>query len=714
MPLGSHRGIQRRFWEENLQGLKRLLSPRSIAVFGGAAAEKVIVESRKLGFTGPIWPVHPTRELAAGIPCFKKISDLPGVPDAAFVGVNRDVAIQIVNELSMNGCGGAIVHASGFGEVGEGGESYSAKLVSAAGTMPVVGPNCLGVINYIDKVVLWPDVHGGRPVDRGVALVTQSGAIAQNITMQTRGLPIAYVVNMGNQVVVDVADCIEAFVDDPRITVIAVYLEGLTDTIAFDRALRKAHEARKPVVILKSGKSIVGAQLARTHTAALAGADDVFDAYINSTSAVQVGSLVALVETSKLLDRIGPIKGDKLVALAYSGGEASLIADAAEAKGLRFEAFSDEETSRIKETVAELVTVSNPFDFHTFDWANGPRLQATFEAVSTAHFDMALLVLNMPRAGVCDESEWWIAIEAFASAMTSAGKPAAIVAQLSEGMPEAAALRAASLGLVTLLDFDHALVAIAAASNIGRSFDRPPRAPLARIARPTGPVGSLSEWSAKQVLAGAGISLPRGRLVNSSEAAIEAAQQIGFPIVAKAVGKAILHKTEMNAVKLGLKTENEVEAATQALLPLGEGVLIEEMIAEPMAEYILGIGTDIAFGSYLMVGSGGILTELIGDKSILLFPFSRAEARAAIERLRSYPLMDGFRGRPIGDVGALVEIMMKIQVLVQSGEPGIVELELNPVIVRAKGLGAYAVDAIATIAEASRPDARAERNGVVA
>ena len=237
-----------------MRDLTRLFNPKSIAVFGGAAAELVVTESRKLGFEGELWPVHPKRHQIGGEPCVRSIGDLPGIPDAAFVGVNRDQAVQTLGELSKLGCGGAVVHAAGFDEVGEEGQVYTKALVEASGDMPVIGPNCLGAINYLSKTVLWCDIHGGRPVSRGVALITQSGAIAQNITMLAGGMPLAYLINLGNQVLVNLADCIETLSRDDGVSVIAVHLEGVNDLGALDRALRTARDARKPVLILKSGR----------------------------------------------------------------------------------------------------------------------------------------------------------------------------------------------------------------------------------------------------------------------------------------------------------------------------------------------------------------------------------------------------------------------------------------------------------------------------
>ncbi|WP_315982175.1 CoA-binding protein [Aliamphritea spongicola] len=251
----------------------RLLKPRSIVVFGGAGARYAIVESQKLGFDGEIWAVHPSHSEMAGVKCYPSIADLPGVPDAAYVAVNAEAAMEIVGQLSEIGCGGAVLYASGFAEVGEEGAERQRLLVERAGSMPMIGPNCYGVLNCLDKAVLWPDQHGSKAVDKGVAVITQSGNIGLNITMQRRGLPLAFMFTMGNQANVGVADVMDALLDDPRITAIGLHIEGLSDIHHFDAVCRRALEKRIPVVAAKNGRSEAAAKIAMSHTSSLTGSD---------------------------------------------------------------------------------------------------------------------------------------------------------------------------------------------------------------------------------------------------------------------------------------------------------------------------------------------------------------------------------------------------------------------------------------------------------
>ncbi|HMG49342.1 MAG TPA: CoA-binding protein, partial [Inquilinus sp.] len=316
--------------------LSRLLRPRSIAVIGGKPAAEVIRQSRRMGFAGEIWPVHPQHDTVEGLPAFRSVADLPAAPDAVFLGINRHATVEVTAALAGRGAGGAICYASGFSEVGAEGADLQAGLVAAAGSMPVLGPNCYGMINYLDGALLWPDQHGGKRVERGVALVTQSSNIAINLTMQRRGLPIAYVATLGNQAVAGLAEMVEAFLDDPRVTAIGLHIEGLADPAGLARAAARARRQGVPILALKTGRSPEGARLTLSHTASLAGADAVMDAFLHRIGVVRVASLPVLLEALKLLHVAGPLPGRDIASMSCSGGEAALIADAALGTGLRF------------------------------------------------------------------------------------------------------------------------------------------------------------------------------------------------------------------------------------------------------------------------------------------------------------------------------------------------------------------------------------------
>ncbi len=265
--------------------LERLFRPQTIAVFGGREARRVIEQCDRMGFAGEIWPVHPTLDEVLGRRCYRNVSELPSPPDAAFVGVNRTLTIEIVRSLSAAGGGGAVCYASGFSEaVAElaDGADLQQALIAAAGDMPILGPNCYGFINGLDGALLWPDQHGMARVDRGVAILTQSSNIALNLTMQTRGLPIAYVVTSGNQAQTSLSDVACGLLSDPRVTALGLHVEGFGDPAALERLAATARLTKKPVVVLKVGKSEQARQATLSHTASLAGGDALADAVLSS------------------------------------------------------------------------------------------------------------------------------------------------------------------------------------------------------------------------------------------------------------------------------------------------------------------------------------------------------------------------------------------------------------------------------------------------
>ena len=231
----------------NKVNLNRLIAPKSIAVVGNRGADFAIRESKKLGFTGKIWAIHPTLETIEGITCYKNVRDLPEAPDATFIAVNADVAIDVVADLKSIGGGGAVLYASGFGEVGESGVRRNQRLVEAADGLPIIGPNCYGYINSLDRVALWPDVQGCEPIKKGVAIITQSGNIGLNMTMQSIGLPIAYMFTVGNQTNTSISDIIHAMLDDDRVNAIGIHIEGINDIEAFDDATRRALHKKIPM-----------------------------------------------------------------------------------------------------------------------------------------------------------------------------------------------------------------------------------------------------------------------------------------------------------------------------------------------------------------------------------------------------------------------------------------------------------------------------------
>ncbi len=673
--------------------LARLLHPRVVCVVGGREAAEVIRQCERMGFAGAVHAVNPRRREMHGRPCYAHVADIPEPPDAAFVAVPREATIDIVRALAGRGAGGAVCYASGFKEAGDEGEALQHALIAAADDMPILGPNCYGLINYLDGAALWPDQHGGARCERGVAIFTQSSNIAVNLTMQRRALPIAYMIALGNQANVGLAQGIEAFAGDPRVSAIGLHIEGIEDARAFDEAARRALAAGKPVVALKAGRSEAGARLTLSHTASLAGEDRVMDAYFRRVGIARVHTIPAFVETLKLLHAAGPLPGRTLVSMSCSGGEASLVADAAEGRRVDVRPFTPEEHAAVKATLSNLVAVSNPLDYHTFIWGDPARMRSTFGAVLRCGFDLGMLVLDVPRGDRCDDTDWRACAAAFVDAVAESGARGAVVATLPECLPEELAADLLARGIAPLAGIDEALAAAEAAADIGAAQSGALPAPLLPDALASAASEILDEASAKSLLAEHGLTVPAGRLVHSAEAAAQAAREIGFPVALKATGAHIAHKSDVGAVRLGLEDADAVRAAARELLEASADLLVEAMITDGVAELIVGVSRDAHFGPCLLVGSGGVLVELAGDARVLPLPARRADMEDALGRLRAFALLAGFRGRDPGDLEAAVDAVEAVAAFAVKHAGRLMELDVNPLIVRRRGAGAVVADA---------------------
>ncbi len=678
--------------------LDRLLRPATIAVIGGREAEGVITQCDRLGFTGEIWPVNPKRETIGGRRCFARVADLPGVPDAAFIGVNRKATPGVLAELAARGAGGAVCYASGFREADAAGQGLQAALLDAAGEMPILGPNCYGLINYLDGALLWPDEQGGRRLEagaKGVAIVTQSSNIAISMTMQRRGLPLAYVVTAGNQAQTGVSEIAAGLLEDPRVTALGLHIEGFDDVAAFQAMAAKARGLGKPIVALKVGRTMQGRAAAITHTASLAGSDAAAEALFRRLGIARVHSISAFLETLKLLHLHGPLAGFSIASISCSGGEAALMADAVVGTRLRYAPLGEAETQAIAAVLGPLVTVDNPLDYHTYIWGDRPAMTATFAGVLGNGYDLTLLVLDLPRADRCDDSAWRPTLAAFQDALAASGAKGAVVASLPENLPEVAAQTLMAEGVAPLRGIEDAMIAVEAAATIGEAWARP-EAPRVSAARGCGGKAvTLDEADAKTRLAAFGVTVPEVRRAASVEEAVACGETLGFPLAVKALGLA--HKSEAGGLRLGLWSSAELRAAAEALLPLGHGLLVERQVEGGVAEVLLGLQRDPQLGLLLTMGAGGVLAELLQDSRSLLLPTTEDEIRAALEGLKVGALLRGYRGRPRGDVDALVALVLALGRFAET--EAVEELDLNPVIVRAEGLGAVAADALIRIRE---------------
>ncbi len=693
--------------------LQRLLAPRTIAFIGGRIAEMAIERCLAAGFDGDIYGVHPKRDTMGGHRCFPSVDALPIAPDAAYVGVNRAATIDIVRRLSMRGAGGCVCYAAGFAEVGGEGGELQARLVEAAGDMPVIGPNCFGFVNYLDGCALYPYLFGGERVRQGVALISQSGNVAMNLTMNERSVRFTHIICAGNQAVLGAADYLEALLEDRRVRAVGMVLEGLDDLNAFATMARRALERRVPLIIMKVGRTATAAERASSHTSSLTGSHVLYEAYFDRLGCIRVDSLARMLEVLKVFDVSGPIGGNDIVTLSCSGGEAAMVADLADAHGLATPPFSPAQTDALCALFPGYVTVSNPFDYNTSIWGDRAAMERCFTASLSGAHHAAILVYDHPTVVAEEVAEWIIALDAFIAAQAATGMKAFVACTLSELLPREIRERLMAAGVTPLQGFDDALFAVAAAARYPRQRElalaapllRPPPLGAAQLLRRD--AGFLDEWQSKQQLAAYGIHLPSGCLADENTLG-EAASSLGFPVALKACGTPFIHKSELGAVQIDLASLEEVRVAVDeirsAVAAHGLSVasfLIERMVAGGVAELIVGIHVDDQFGPTLVIGSGGVLVELIGDSVSLLLPTDRPSVERALLSLKAATLLRGYRGRPPGDTPAAVDAILNIAAFADAHWATIVELDVNPLVVLPQGRGAVAVDALLRLSESN-------------
>ena len=678
--------------------LLRFLNPKSIAVVGGRESERVLEQCAKLSYQGILWAVNPNRSELAGIPCVKHINELPKVPDAVFLGISADQSVDFVGLLDAMGVGGVVCLASGFKEVGELGEERQERLVQEAGLMPVLGPNCYGYINALTGAVLFPDQHGLYRVDQGVAIITASGNLGINFTLQQRNLPIAWLITVGNQAVMGVEDVLEAALECANIRAIGLHIEGLRDVPRFIRIAEHAREKGVVIMVLKAGKSEIGSKITQSHTAVLAGESRLYSALFQRLGVGQVDTAEEFLEALKLACVHGPLEGNRLVSMSCSGGEASLLADLAISRNLQFPAFTPEHKLLLGETLNNYVSLSNPLDYHTFIWGDFDRTYRMFSAMMEGDFDLFILIIDFPDPEYCDDSDWMGTIQAYVRACREHQVKGVVVSSISENMTRETGKYLIDNRVVPLQGMSQALAVIESLSQVGvrwKSPIQPPR--ISFFGSSTGAEGmeSLDEHTSKQLLENWQISVPSGERVRSISEAFETIDKIGFPVAIKALDPNLEHKSEFGAVMIGLRETKQVETGVERMLERWQSVRIEKMVDDHVVELMVSISHDFQFGHFLMIGAGGTLVEMINDCQLLMLPVDDEQILGALRILKIWPLLTGYRGRKPADVEELVNTIRQLADMISKCGQNIYEIEINPLVVGESG--AVVVDALVRV-----------------
>ncbi len=690
----------------NPRAIQRLLSPRSIAMIGGAWADAAVAASRAIGYEGKLWRIHPQRPSSPETPYYRSVDELPGVPDAAFIAAPNSEVPEIAAALARSGAGGFVCFAAGFSETGSAeGQRLTERLLANAAELPFFGPNCYGFINFFDGVALWPDqVVGYRP-ERGVALICQSGTIALNLIFGDRSLPIGYVLTVGNQTRLAVEDMIELLTEEDRVSAFGIYIEGIKHPAGFARAVDKARAAGKPIALVKAGRTEAAARTARSHTGSLAGADVVFDAFCRQAGIARCDSLATLCETLKIFHTGGPLPGRRVLVMGASGGDMAMTADASRQLGLKFPPFPAASTERLRAVLGDRVTIANPFDFHTHIWFDRPAMRSMFSVVRSAGFDAVGLMVDCPPEAQANPASYYAVIDEYIATLPGGASRAALICSMPESLAAVTREKCLAAGVAPLQGQREALEAIDLAGAVGETWSGGGRVQLRAPARRSSDAArTLAEYDGKAALAAFGVATPRSRVIAVDQpagvtaAVVAAAETIGFPVVIKAAGANLEHKSDVGGVIVDVRSAAEAAAAAQRLAILSDTILVEEMVHDGVAEVLIGVTLDAQFGQTLVLGAGGVLTELLRDSVSLLPPFTPAVIEAAFMRLSVGKLLDGYRGRPAADVEALLALTLACVRYAEANIERLIELDLNPVIVRPRGRGAVAVDALIRLA----------------
>ncbi|MBT6097278.1 MAG: acetate--CoA ligase family protein [Marinovum sp.] len=675
------------------QNFDRLLSPRHIAFIGGQDALIAIGEARRRGFSGEYWPVNPRREHLGGLACFSEIGDLPEAPDAVFLAIPAPAAVAAVETLRKIGAGGIVCYTAGFKEAGSAGQKLEQELQNAVGDMALIGPNCYGIINYLDKSALWPFAHGGSSPGYGAAIITQSGMLSSDISMSQRSLPFTHMVSAGNQAVLGIEDFIDILCENPATRAIGLHIEGLSDIPKFEKAALKALANDTPIVALKTGKSEIGSALTYSHTGSLSGSKELYEALFDRLGIISVTNPSQLIETLKYLCVVDRPTGKKIAGFTCSGGGATMLADYGEEIGLEFPRFDSAAVQVLEQHLPPIATVSNPLDYTTPIWGQPKLTEPVFRAALEQNdVQAAVLVQDYPAEGL-DESKVFYQNDAlaFAAAAKSLGIPAAICATIPENFDKASREFLIAQGVAPMQGIEETLNAVLSAAWWRARCDQLRKNPYESMAPPTPMAGAvqMNEAEGKAIVQSFGVDIPKGA-VTHTDGLTAVAEVIGYPVVLKMIGPGLEHKTEAGAVAVNLKSAAELKDSAKIMIRsvqqfdpkcLSDQFLIEAMADPPLAELVVAIRQDQQFGWVLAIGSGGVFVELIGDVKHLLLPTNAESIEAALRNLKIGKLLCGFRGAQPANFRSLSNQILSLCQQMQKSAPHITEIEINPLFV---------------------------------
>lgn len=686
--------------------LGKLLDPKSIAVIGaseragfGLSTCTNLMRSSKAEH---IYFIHPVHESVLGKTCYHSLSELPEQVDLCVVIVNKSLVAQTLEDAAANGCRAAIVYASGYGEVGDRAAEAELKALAQKLDMTVMGVNCAGYISNNGDVFPFGMIvnRDARPGDIGI--ISQSGKICLNM-MQVEYMNFSYLISAGNCSCILMEDYMEFLVEDPGTKVVGLYLEGVKDPKRFISVVSKAARMKKPIVILKVGRSAAGSRVASSHTGSLSGSDKAFEAVCKKYGIVRVDDIEELVQMCHLLSVLPEIpRLPTFAAMCLSGGETGVCADVGTSEGIEYPEFSSETMETLTRLLPDYATPANPLDMTATVSHDGPKYGECIKAIMRdPSVGMVLCGFTiLPKHGLKD-----------------------VIYPMSDGMVIAAKEKIKPLAVMSFFNSDRdpvlrdklesSGVAILPATGTGFKllkylkklvqYDVETATLAAAIPEcHAGETVAMSEYESKQELARFGIPVPYSLVVKNDAELDEAARSISYPCVAKIESPDILHKSDVGGVALNIMDAAQLRAAYESVLANAKihvpnarinGVLVQPMLKKGV-EVIVGVNCDPQFGPMVLCGLGGVLVEVFKDVALYPAPLSKREALEMIRSLRGYKMLAGYRGAPRCDVDALAELMVCIADYAAANKDVLREMDINPVFVHEEGQGVDIADAL--------------------
>ena len=689
--------------------LTKLLKPKSVAVIGA---------SEKEGFGGDVcrniltymedrshvYFIHPKRDQVFGVPCYKSVTEVPESVDLMVICTSQKTVIPLLKEGAAKGCGGAVIFASGYGEVGtDEGRANEKELMETARELgiAVMGPNCAGFVNYVDNVQAFAFISDKRDRKGSVGVVSQSGQLCLSL-MDCPGMRFSYSISAGNGKIVQMEDYMDFLVEDANTKVVSVYIEGVKNADKFAAVLKKAADKRKPVVILKAGRSAKGGAIAASHTGSLSGSDASFDAVLKKFGAIRVDDLEELMAMSLMLSTLKQMpKQATFASMNLSGGETGICADVGSLNGIEYPDFTKE---TLKEQLPSYASPNNPLDMTaSLSYDADLYAGALRTVMDDPNIGMVLIGYTL-LLEIADPAIHYMyqGIEKVVKEKGENCKPIAMIPFAENTRNAEYQEKLFNIGVPVLPPTVYAFKILRHLADFISYTPENKSLSLAVGQKKSDETYALSEHDSKKELGAYGVPVPKEVIVTSAEEAAEFAKNTKEALVMKVESADILHKSDVGGVKLNIhgpeeavQAYNEIMESVSSKRPDAKinGILTVPMLKSGV-EMIIGVNNDPQFGPMVMVGMGGVFVELFKDVALYPAPISKAEALDMLRSLKSFKLLNGYRGGAKCDIDALCDTIVSIADFASANRDTLKELDINPLFVYPEGEGVGVADAL--------------------